>query len=619
MWYIGVLEKAKEKGVITSFEDNTGRRLSPSASRTAQKDARKPGFLFRSSSASTPKSDSSETNGEGDTNTSRPAKRQRGADGAANQHSQEQLFAGGDDAPASGNDIENSPSHGPSIATDAGFLDLDIGMEMDTMGMGMMSSERQPLSPLSPRSQATASDRSGAQTPPRSLRHIPIFNGDFLAEVIDEVLAAVEDDEGEGDSIKSEPNLSKESAASSFDFASGGNEVVGNSFQRPKLKRTHSDKLVEEVEKRMSNRKMGSYIVCYFDRESLPAETRIEDDPELSIDNKPPQTTLDRRENLIRLCEDRHYQFNTMRHGKFSTMMLLHYWVNKVGLKQVTKQTISQQSSSASPRHMSAEEAMSAQTGSAAVAATGGLAAFDTASNKQQMDKWQQKLKQRHAPKALAPAVASGTIESGGYGGSSAWNPAGAPPPQPVDLHMQPQSQPMLAQQMMVSQQGPPEPLPPAPPAPMSVLPQQPRVFPACTTNDFDRLIVDQLQPALLSRGGTRQLEVVRSFVVHQRQQQIAPHLRVSQLVSKLVKLLGVEVMCQATSQVLGAQVGHIERMVLGSIRDKLTQEQRDRLQEVAHRNGLPLAVHQAGNWIGLPVIGQVLCDVIDYLLTSQR
>jgi hypothetical protein len=373
----------------------------------------------------------------------------------------------------------------------------------------------------------------------------------------------------------------------------------------------------------MSNRKMGSYIVCYFDRDSLPAETRIEDDPELSIDNKPPQTTLDRRENLVRLCEDRHYQFNTMRHGKFSTMMLLHYWVNKVGLKQVTKQTISQQSSSASPRHMSAEEAMSAQTGSAAAAETGCLPTFDKDSNKQQMDKWQQKLKQRHARKALAPAAASGLIESGGYGGSSAWAPTGAP--QPVDLHMQPRSQPMYAQQMIVSQQEPPEPLPPSPLVPMSVqpqqqlLPQQPRVFPACTTNDFDRLIVDQLQPTLLSRGGTRQLEVVRSFVVHQRQQQIAPHLRVSQLVSKLVKLLGVEVMCQATSQVLGAQVGHIERMVLGSIRDKLTQEQRERLQEVAHRNGLPLAVHQAGNWIGLPTIGQVLCDVIDYLLTSQR
>jgi hypothetical protein len=31
------------------------------------------------------------------------------------------------------------------------------------------------------------------------------------------------------------------------------------------------------------------------------------------------------------------------------------------------------------------------------------------------------------------------------------------------------------------------------------------------------------------------------------------------------------------------------------------------------------MAVYQAGNFVGLPVIGQLLCDVIDYVLTSQR
>ena len=184
---------------------------------------------------------------------------------------------------------------------------------------------------------------------------------------------------------------------------------------------------------------------------------------------------------------------------------------------------------------------------------------------------------------------------------------------------MQPHSQLTYAQQITMPQQGPPAPLPPPPPAPAPVQQQQSRVFPARTSNDFDRLIVDQLQQTLLSRGGTPQLELVRSFVVKQRQQQMAPHLRVSQLVSKLVNLLGIEVMCQATTQVLGAQTGHIERMVLGGLRDRLTPEQRQRLQMVAQRNGIPMAVHQAGNWIGLPVIGQVLCDVIDYLLTSQR
>jgi hypothetical protein len=165
-----------------------------------------------------------------------------------------------------------------------------------------------------------------------------------------------------------------------------------------------------------------------------------------------------------------------------------------------------------------------------------------------------------------------------------------------------------------------PQPQQPQQPQQLQQQQQQRRPFPACTTKDFDRLIVDQLQQTLLSLGGNQQLDVVRRFVVSQRQQEVAPHLRVSRLVTKLVKLLGIEVMCQATTQVVGAQVGQIERMTLGGMRDQLTAEQRQRLQEIAQRGGgLGQAVQQAATCVGLQAISQGLCDVIDYTLTAQN
>jgi hypothetical protein len=652
MWYIRVLEEAKVKGVISSFEDNTGRRLSPSASRTAQKDARKPGFLFRSSSASTPKPKNSEAGEE--TEASRPAKRARGAGVSVDTAGDGTNSAGGDEdedhnddtretASAGANNVENAAGH--SGMAPAGFLDMDMGLEMDTMGMGSgMMTERQPLSPLSPRSQATSSSDRGAQTPPRSLRHMPIFNGDFLAEVIDEVLATVQQDESDSaesdQQVKAEPSAEASSADGSHGGDDGGDSAGASSAEsppRPKLKRTHSDRLVDEVEKRMSHRKMGSYIVCYFDaaegeRDGDSSEPmRIADDPELSIDNKPPQTTLDRRENLVRLCADRHYQFNTMRHGKFSTMMLLHYWMNKVELKHVTKQMISQQSTEAG-RHASAEEAMSAQTDSsaaaaAAAAATGGMgtsmsASFDAEANQQQTDMWQQKLQERQrrgGPQQQQSLPAVGVADASGMlSGSS--DGAGGPPAPPPPSAAPYLGQPPLPSRPYAQQTMAPQPQQPQQPQQLQQQQQQRRPFPACTTKDFDRLIVDQLQQTLLSLGGNQQLDVVRRFVVSQRQQEVAPHLRVSRLVTKLVKLLGIEVMCQATTQVVGAQVGQIERMTLGGMRDQLTAEQRQRLQEIAQRGGgLGQAVQQAATCVGLQAISQGLCDVIDYTLTAQN
>ena len=147
------------------------------------------------------------------------------------------------------------------------------------------------------------------------------------------------------------------------------------------LKRSMSDTLVDEVEKRMSNRRMGSYIVCYFDTESASSEMAIVDDPERSIDGKPPQTTLDKRENLVRLCADRHYQFNTMRHGKFSTMILLHYWMNRCDLKPAEKQSIQTRTESeeqAPPK----DEAVNPVAG----------ADYSAAANAAETAKWQQKL-----------------------------------------------------------------------------------------------------------------------------------------------------------------------------------------------------------------------------------
>ena len=659
MWYIRVLEEAKDKGVITSFEDNTGRRLSPRASRTAQKDARKPGFLFRSSSAGTPKG----TSGKGgqdeqDETDGRPTKRLRGA-GLVD------LATDGEDAPSTGGD-----DHKPARTT--GFM--EIGLEMDPMGM---MNERQPLSPLSPRSQATTTD-GGSGTPPRSLRHMPIFNGDFLAEVIDEVLATVKDsDEDDAAAEGGQPEAAGNSVAAA---PSAGETAVDKSPPRPMLKRTHSDRLVDEVEKRMLDRRMGSYIVCYFDTDAPKATGSITtDDPERSIDSKESLMTLDRRENLVRLCADRHYQFNTMRHGKFSTMMLLHYWMNKVELKMVTKQRISLQSDT--HRHASAEEAMSAQTDTAA-AATGSMeVSFDDQKNKEQTNAWQQKLQQRRA-QSTGPSSGGGAAAAAapGWGGAgmladtSGTVPPLPPPPAaaphsaqqpqqslqqmaPPPLPPQPQQQQLYAQQrrQQQQQQQQQQQMPFQQPAQqqmpfqqqlpgtaqqmMAPVPSQQQQQqqqhqqqqqqhqqgapgaggPPCTTNDFDRLIVDQLQQVLLSLGGNSQLEVVRAFVVAQRQQGMAPHLRVSRLVSKLVKLLGIDIVCQATTPVVGLQQSsQIERLMLGGLFAQLSPEQRQQLQAIAAQRGLSHAVRHSAVWVGLEPMSKALCDVIDYVLTAS-
>ena len=545
MWYIGVLEKAKAKGVITSFEDNTGRRLSPSASRTAHKDARKPGFLFRSA-AGTPRAKPAEEGGakpagdEGavggmDLDGKRPAKRLKAE---PSEGGESQADAAAD------SDVENQTGK-------PGFLDMDLDIEM-----GGMSSigERLPLSPLSPRSSQTAGS-DGTETPPRSLRHMPIFNGDFMSELVDEVLATVQEDEDAPAPVQTAGGgASAGAAAVKQEPGHWGDGQSGAA--RPLLKRSMSDALVDEVEKRMSNRRMGSYIVCYFDTESASSEMAIVDDPERSIDGKPPQTTLDKRENLVRLCADRHYQFNTMRHGKFSTMILLHYWMNRCDLKPAEKQSIQTRTESeeqAPPK----DEAVNPVAG----------ADYSAAANAAETAKWQQKLQERSG--AAAPAAA-----------------------------------PVPAAQAVA-----------APSAALNVRP--------CSTSEFDRLVVDELQPTLLGIGGGSdiQLQQVRSFVVGQRNQGLAPHIRCARLVSKLVPLLGIEAMTLATAAVVSIGRSQLERMVLDNLLPKLSQEQRYQVQALVAggAGGLSQALRYAGGCVPLDLVSKEICDVVDFILTARN
>ena len=109
--------------------------------------------------------------------------------------------------------------------------------------------------------------------------------------------------------------------------AEGGGRggAAGKTAGSGKLKRTASDALVDRVAAAMAGRRMGSYILCRFDRPPAGAAPLADDAPR-SVDGAAEGATLDRRENLIRLCAENHLQFNTLRMGRFSTMLLLHYW-----------------------------------------------------------------------------------------------------------------------------------------------------------------------------------------------------------------------------------------------------------------------------------------------------
>ena len=128
-----------------------------------------------------------------------------------------------------------------------------------------------------------------------SLQNVPLFNGDNLAIQVDYVL---EQEQGLGS-------------------------------------RTKSVAVVRKVQERIQQHNMGSYIVCHFGQESaMGAASLLTDDKPHTLHNG-----LNDRKKIYDLMTQNRYQFNTLRHARHSTMMLLYYFYDCRRLKTVTKRS----------------------------------------------------------------------------------------------------------------------------------------------------------------------------------------------------------------------------------------------------------------------------------------
>jgi hypothetical protein len=102
----------------------------------------------------------------------------------------------------------------------------------------------------------------------------------------------------------------------------------------------------------VSNAGNGSHFVCHFKPlggggASAESSIEIEDDPTVNIDDESREKTLNDRDNLVGLCTVKHYQFDTLRMAKFSTMMLLqHFLFPKFAPELTHRPVLSRQRSS---------------------------------------------------------------------------------------------------------------------------------------------------------------------------------------------------------------------------------------------------------------------------------
>jgi hypothetical protein len=102
--------------------------------------------------------------------------------------------------------------------------------------------------------------------------------------------------------------------------------------------RTDSRRVSNRFIREVSGGGKGSHFVCHF--KPLTAEPQVEDDPTISIDDDTRDKTLDDRDNLVDLCKNKHYQFDTLRMGKYSTMMLLQHFLYPKWVEPVTHRPV---------------------------------------------------------------------------------------------------------------------------------------------------------------------------------------------------------------------------------------------------------------------------------------
>jgi hypothetical protein len=280
-WYIRVLEEAVKQGAVADFEDNTGRRAENKKQRRSTR--RSTDFLFKT--ARSP------------------------ADGGGDKRSVDEIRTenqGGDEQPA---------SKKPKVTKGDGVAGTNV-----TAGANHDSDQALAAGAANDAQMGNPPSVKVERESGESLRHMPIFKNDYMARVMEDVIERSEQKEKSvTGSRKSKNSTRVEEEANAARDSMAASSSIGRSM---------STKLVEAVAKEMQDERVGSYIVCHFEAESnkhfVPS---IDDDSAQSVDDKPLERTLDERENLIRLCADKHYQFNTMRCAKFSTMLLLHYFL----------------------------------------------------------------------------------------------------------------------------------------------------------------------------------------------------------------------------------------------------------------------------------------------------
>jgi hypothetical protein len=126
---------------------------------------------------------------------------------------------------------------------------------------------------------------------------------------------------------------------------------------------------------------------------------------------------------------------------------------------------------------------------------------------------------------------------------------------------------------------------------------------------DMDSRLVDQLGIALQEQG---KLDEMKRYVQSQQQAGVTKKDRVTKLLTKLVALLGIEVVVAATNAVV-VSTTDVDTMLLKALKDRLTPSQRSALEQSlsAHRTGRPMDhIKFMQTQVDQHVIVQSLCEV---------
>ncbi|EKX40553.1 hypothetical protein GUITHDRAFT_142658 [Guillardia theta CCMP2712] len=182
--------------------------------------------------------------------------------------------------------------------------------------------------------------------PDMSLRHVPQFPGGLMLRALEAALSGG-DAKLTSSATPSRPETSKRARAEVTPPAdSGPSRSEGRRISRELTIQSHErhQRAVEAMNKYMQrNSEMGSIFMVQYSKDkagsgkskssSKHREETLEEDPLVNVDEDKHEFTLNECAHLCTLLNDLHLQFNDMRHGKFSTMMMIHRLVRQLLIK----------------------------------------------------------------------------------------------------------------------------------------------------------------------------------------------------------------------------------------------------------------------------------------------